>query len=261
MRVTNDPGGPQGAAGAFSELFRLQSDFQARLAEETLRYLRRLQGAVVPAAPGTVVLPTEGMSLQGLAEPGGTAELMLEIENLQRVHCMVTPQLTPLVSAAGVTWFPAADTTTSRLLAPGAAERVPLRFAVPAELPPGEYRGALLLQGFRKNSIGVVVVIAGPTASKSAPVPASKSAAKKATKTAATKTAKTAGTKTAKTAANSSAKKARKSAAKKATKSAAKKASKSTSKSAAKPASKSSSRSASGTSKRVVKKGESGRGS
>ena len=34
-----------------SDWLRLQSDFQARLADETLRYLRRLQGAVAPATP------------------------------------------------------------------------------------------------------------------------------------------------------------------------------------------------------------------
>ena len=51
---TTPAGGP---AARFGELMRLQTEFQARLAEETLRYLRRLQGAAAPAAPGTVVMP------------------------------------------------------------------------------------------------------------------------------------------------------------------------------------------------------------
>ena len=169
MRVSNDPpsagGDPRGPSGAFAELFRLQSEFQARLAEETLRYLRRLQGAVVPASPGTVVLPSDGLALHAEAAPGARAELGVEIENLQRVHCMVSPQLTPLVSAEGVTWFPEAESGSgSRLLAPGATERLALGLAVPPGLPAGEYRGALVLQGFRRNAVPVTVTVRAPAA-------------------------------------------------------------------------------------------------
>jgi hypothetical protein len=193
MRVSNEPG--SGASGAFSELFRLQSDFQARLAEETLRYLRRLQGAVVPAAPGTVMMPAEGVELRAAAEPGGRAELAVEIENLQRVHCMVTPQLTPLVSATGVTWFPAAEmATSSRLVPPGGVERIEIPVAVPAELPAGEYRGALLLQGFRQSTIPVMIAIG--TDPGAGPEGAQKTARKAGRKSATTKTAKKAVRKT-----------------------------------------------------------------
>jgi len=161
MRVSNEPGGPTGPTGAFAEMFRLQADFQARLAEETLRYLRRLQGAVVPASPGTVVVPSAETGLRASGAPGTSAVLSIEIENLQRVHCMVTPQLTPLVSAAGVTWFPSVEAATaSRLVAPGTVEQLAVTIAVPAELPPDEYRGALLLQGFRSNSLPVVIEVA-----------------------------------------------------------------------------------------------------
>lgn len=177
MRVSNEAGG--GPSGAFSELFRLQADFQARLAEETLRYMRRLQGAVVPAAPGTVMMPAEGLELRAAAA-GGEAVLALEIENLQRVHCMVTPQLTPLVSAAGVTWFPAAEmATASRLVAPGGVERIEIPVAVPAELPDGEYRGALLLQGFRQSTIPVTFTI-GADAQAVTPAKTAAAASKKA---------------------------------------------------------------------------------
>lgn len=188
MRVSNEPGG--GATGALSELFRLQADFQARLAEETLRYMRRLQGAVVPAAPGTVMMPAEGLELWAAGKPGGRAELSLEVENLQRVHCMVTPQLTPMVSAAGVTWFPEAEmTTASRLLAPAAVERIAIPVLIPAELPEGEYRGALLLQGFRQSTIPVTIAVGGEAQKEQGTTPAQKAAAKKgaATTKAATK--------------------------------------------------------------------------
>ena len=167
MRVSNEPGGPAGPTGAFAEMFRLQADFQARLAEETLRYLRRLQGAVVPAAPGTVVMPGQDSELRATATPGAQAELTLEVENLQRVHCMVTPQLTPLVAATGVTWFPSVESATaSKLVPPGAVEVLRIGIAVPPELPHGEYRGALLLQGFRQNSLPVVVTVRGASPEK-----------------------------------------------------------------------------------------------
>ena len=175
MRVSNDAGGA-GPSGAFAEMFRLQSEFQARLAEETLRYLRRLQGAVVPAAPGTVVLPDGELELDANGVPGGSVDIRVEVENLQRVHCMVTPQLTPLVSAVGVTWFPATGQGgESRLVAPNAVEQVAIPVSVPAELPDGEYRGALVLQGFRSNSLPVRITVRAasqPPASGGEPAPA-----------------------------------------------------------------------------------------
>lgn len=191
VRVSNEGGaaGGGGGSGAFAELFRLQSEFQARLAEETLRYLRRLQGAVVPAAPGTFVRPDGAAELRAAGAPGARVELALEVENLQRVHCMLAPQLTPLVSDAGVTWFPETEVgAASRLLAPGAVERVAVALAVPAELPPGEYRGALVLQGFRSSSLPVHVTVAAPDpppppATAAAEAPA-KTAAKGASKAA-----------------------------------------------------------------------------
>ena len=177
MRVSNDAERTGGPSGAFAEMFRLQSEFQARLAEETLRYLRRLQGAVVPAAPGTVVLPDDALELRAAGTPGGRVEVSLEVENLQRVHSMVTPQLTPLVSAAGVTWFPETGPgADARLVAPNAVERVAIPVAVPAELPEGEYRGALVLQGFRSNSLPVCITVqAAGGASSPAPEPAAPS--------------------------------------------------------------------------------------
>jgi hypothetical protein len=105
---------------------------------------------------------------------------------------MVSPQLTPLVSASGVTWFPSVENATaSKLIAPNTVEPLPITFGVPAELPAGEYRGALVLQGFRSNSLAVVVTVGD--AKTPAPSMASDVAAKKtsaaAKKTAAKKTA------------------------------------------------------------------------
>ena len=50
MKISNKPDDDKNKP--FAEIFRLQTEFQARLADETLRYLRRLQGSVAPASPG-----------------------------------------------------------------------------------------------------------------------------------------------------------------------------------------------------------------
>lgn len=157
----NDPG--EGPSGAFGDLLRLQSDFQARLAEETLRYLRRLQGAAAPAVPGTVLLPEGDVELKASGAPGTAVELRLEVENRQRVHCVVTPMLSPLVAASGVTWFPAASPEpASTLLAPAETRELTIALPLPAELPAGAYRGALILQGFRDGALPVVIEARAP---------------------------------------------------------------------------------------------------
>ena len=159
MHISNDPGGTSWS-GPFADLLRLQTEFQSRLGEETIRYLRRLQGALGPAAPGTVVLAEPGHELGAVGTPGGTSELSVQLENLQRVHCVVSPQLTPLVGEDGTTWFPAADPGGSfRILAPGATDSLVLRLHVPETLPPGTYRGAVMLVGFRDGALPVAVKV------------------------------------------------------------------------------------------------------
>jgi hypothetical protein len=156
MRVESDP--PDEQRGPLSELLRLQSEFQARLADETLRYLRRLQGAFAPAAPGTVVRPDGDGELRAAGRPGQRVTLRLEAENRQRVHCLVTPMLTPLVARTGTTWFPAADPSpAATLLAPGEVGTVTVELVLPAELPADVYKGALVLQGFREGGVPVTI--------------------------------------------------------------------------------------------------------
>jgi hypothetical protein len=149
-----------GGDGVFAELLRLQTEFQARLAEETLTYLRRVQGASAPAAPGTVLVPHDAASLAVVSAPGSTVELHLEVENRQRVHCVVTPMLGPLVSGDGVTWIPAGEPVeSSTLVPPGNVRTVELTVPIPAELPPATYRGALMLQGFGDGGVAVSVEV------------------------------------------------------------------------------------------------------
>ena len=126
-----------------------------------MRYLRRLQGAAAPVAPGTVLMPDGAAELRASGTRGTVVELRLEVENRQRVHCMVTPMLSPLVDASGVTWFPAAEPTpASVLLAPEEVAGLAIALPVPDGLPAGTYRGALLLQGFLEGAINVVVTVA-----------------------------------------------------------------------------------------------------
>jgi hypothetical protein len=161
VHVPNDPA--ESRAGAFGELLRLQMEFQARLAEEALRYLRRLQGAGTPAAPGTVLVPDGSVVLQASGSPGASVSLDVDVENRQRVHCVVTPAVTPLVDAGGVTWFPATESSpASTLIAPGEVKTLSVALQLPADLQPGTYRGALLLQGFREGGVPVSVTVAGP---------------------------------------------------------------------------------------------------
>jgi hypothetical protein len=180
VRLTNDPN--PSSSGGFADLFRLQADFQARMARETLHYLRRVQGALSPAAPGTVVAPDGETGLVGSAPPGGSVRLRLEIENRQRVHCVVTPMLAPLVEASGTTWFPSAEVSPAApLVPPGEVATLTLLLPVPRELPTGTYRGALLLQGFRDGGILVTVNVSGPGRGENAKVekPRARPAARK----------------------------------------------------------------------------------
>jgi hypothetical protein len=172
VRIPNEPEG--GAANVFSDLLRLQSEFHSRLAEETLRYFRRIQGSSVPAAPGTVMMPDGSIELRGAAASGAAINLEIEIENLQRVHCMAAPMLSPLVDQSGTTWFPACEYSLPALVAPEEIALLKLQFPVPESLPAGVYRGALLLQGFRQGAVPVTITVtssASPPASAASEAP------------------------------------------------------------------------------------------
>lgn len=158
-RIPNEPEGI--ASAAFGELLRIQSEFQTRLAEEALKYLHRLQGTAMPAAPGTVMLPgSDAAGLRASGRPGEKVELRLEVENRQRVHCSLAPMITPLVEASGVTWFPAAEPSpVVALVAPDEVTPLVISLPLPPKLPAGTYNGALLLQGFREGAIPLTVVV------------------------------------------------------------------------------------------------------
>jgi hypothetical protein len=159
-------------------LLRLQAQFQARLAEEALGYMRRLQGATAPAAPGTVLVPDPDTTLEARGRCGGTVELRVELENRQRVHCMVRPLLGELVSAQGVTWHPEAEVhPPTRLVAPGETAEVVIAVVLPPVLPAATYRGSLVLLGFRKGGLPVSITAETAESEPASPAPAKAKAA------------------------------------------------------------------------------------
>jgi hypothetical protein len=165
----SDPIGSE-AQGPIHDLLRLQTDFQQRLASETLRYLRQLQGLVGPTVPGTLVMPDADFELVGEGQPGSQLTLAVALENRQRVHSLVSPSLSPLVSDAGATWFVEAEVAPqSVLLASGETATASITIAAPEGLPTGTYRGALLLHGFERGALPVRIVIEAPKAPPAAP--------------------------------------------------------------------------------------------
>lgn len=158
MSVSNDPS--EQAAGQFADLVRLQTDFQTRMAEETLRYLRAVQSALAPVAPTTVLTVADEDEVRASGAPGENVELQIEVENAQRTYVTATAALTPLVERGGTTWFPVANPSPPLLLvAPGKTEELRVGVALPDELAPGEYKGALLLHGFRHDGVPVVITV------------------------------------------------------------------------------------------------------
>lgn len=166
----SDPIQSGGATGPVHDLLRLQTDFQQRLANETLRYLRQLQGLVGPTVPGTLVLPDGGLELKAEGRAGAALSIDVTLENRQRVHTLVSPSLSPLVSDSGVTWFVEAEIEpASVLLASGESRAIAVRIAAPPETPPGLYRGALLLHGFERGALPVRITIARAVKKKGKP--------------------------------------------------------------------------------------------
>jgi hypothetical protein len=162
----SETGGGPSAGGAFGELMRLQAEFQGRLADETLRYLRRMQGLFEPHAPGTVIQPEQPEPLRTTGSPGGSASWTLEAENRQRVHTVLSPALTPMVSGDGTTWVPEAEVVPAvGLLAPDETVNVTVVALLPADLPVGDYRGLLVLRGLRSGGVPVVVEVTEEQAS------------------------------------------------------------------------------------------------
>lgn len=145
-----------------SDWIRLQADFQARLTNETFRYLRRLQGTIAPVTPGTVVLPEERIELNARAVPGGTFEITLEVKNYQRVHAVAAPGIDPLVSSSGTTWYPDVDFLPEfSLIGPDQTVEFQMRVSVPPNLPAGNYIGVLSLRGLRQQVFRFSVKVSG----------------------------------------------------------------------------------------------------
>lgn len=167
MHVHNEAVDPD---GPFQQLLQAQADFHARLADETLRYLRRLSALSGPWVPGTVVAAQDDHALDVSGSPGSPVRLELEVENRQDVHCLVTPVLTAMIDRAGTTWYPAVDARPpTSLLAPGDCTRWEISVDLPPELPAGDYHGALLLHGFTDGGIATTIQVVDATPAEAAP--------------------------------------------------------------------------------------------
>jgi hypothetical protein len=151
---------PHGAGDALTEILRLQTEFQGRMVDETLRYLRRVQGMFEPHSPGTVLRPDTPDTLAVTVPLGGRASVQLDVENRQRVHTALAAVLTPLVGDDGTTWFVDADARPAfRLLAPAEQARVTVRLRVPEDVPPGLYRGLVTLRGLHPAGVPLEVTV------------------------------------------------------------------------------------------------------
>ena len=160
MQISNEE--PTGDS-AWAQLLRLQSEYQARLAEETMKYLRGLQAAFIPRVPGTIVQPN-GARLTGSGAAGCSIQLHAEIENRQRVHTPVSPAVTPLVSDDGRTWYPVAELEpVAMLIGPDETSELSITIQLPIELAPGTFRGSLVLQGFLVEGVPIEITVIGPS--------------------------------------------------------------------------------------------------
>ncbi len=167
----------------FEELMKLQSAFQQSLSQATMQYLRQLQGIVGPVTPGTVVQQVEGATIDLKLRPGGQAKANVTVENRQRVHSMVTPMITPLVSDTGATWFAQTSfTPPTALLATDEVTDFALVLDAPSDMPVGIYRGAVLIYGCSDGVVPLEVTVAQPATRRKTAAAAAKpkAAAKKA---------------------------------------------------------------------------------
>jgi hypothetical protein len=168
MHISNENDEQKSESSGFARLLRLQSELQARLVEETMRYVQKLRGPLSPTAPGTVLRPRKEDLLHALGTIGSKACIELHLENRQRAHTMVMPLLSPLIGLDGTTWYPESHTSGgSTLLAPGEIATLALSLDIPAELPVGSYHGAVTLVGFRNSSLPLVVTVSAGNARQS----------------------------------------------------------------------------------------------
>ncbi|MGC3939676.1 hypothetical protein ACOTTU_17870 [Roseobacter sp. EG26] len=168
----------------FEELVKLQSSFQQSLSQATMNYLRQLQGIVGPVTPGTVVQQVDGHTVELSMAPGGKSSAKINVENRQRVHSMITPMITPLVSDVGATWFAqTAFSPPTALLATDETLDFTLSLSAPKEMPLGVYRGAVLIYGCSEGVVPLEVTVAAPAARRTkAKATAAKAPARKQTR-------------------------------------------------------------------------------
>ncbi|MFX0115332.1 MAG: hypothetical protein ACFFB3_12355 [Candidatus Hodarchaeota archaeon] len=158
-RITNDPRTVLDES-PIAQIFKVQYEYQKRVFEDYMKYLRMLIGNVGAYTPGTIIAPKKALELEAAAAAGSTVEMSAEVENRQLAYCTVSPTITPFTTVSGITWFPMAEFSPGLvLLAPQEVKQISMKIKLPTELSPGLYHGLLLLIGFRHDGIPVKIEV------------------------------------------------------------------------------------------------------
>ena len=120
-------------------------------------WLRDILWAVGPVAPAVHVESRRTVVLRG--DVGAIASGAVTVHNEQRAAVVSTLSPTPLRDDRGTTWLPSAVDDTTVVVPPGESRTVELSFFVPTDLPPGLYRGSIVLLATSGDEVPLVVEV------------------------------------------------------------------------------------------------------
>ena len=123
---------------------------------DLLGSVRSLAWIVGPAAPRTVVHDTAEVHVA--APPGAAVSLGLRLENRQQTTAPVMALPSPMQSADGNVWMPAAEARV--ILVPGRRTLADTVELGPAPADAGIYEGCVLLLGVDGGIVRVIVEVA-----------------------------------------------------------------------------------------------------
>jgi hypothetical protein len=124
-------------------------------------WLADLLWTLGPVAPRSNVVPGATVKLQGQA--GGIASGTCTVRNEQAAAISAVLAPSPLVATNGFVWLPT-STADAAIVVPARGRReVDISVFVPADLPPGTYRGSLVVLGTLGVDVDLDIVITGDT--------------------------------------------------------------------------------------------------
>lgn len=110
--------------------------------DDVAAWLRELVWTLGPVAPGTAIRPLAPIRVRAIA--GSPVTLEVRVRNRQRAPAAIVLSPTPLRSDDGVEWFPAVSRRSGVAVIAGQDRVIEIVLDVPADLPCGEYHGALM---------------------------------------------------------------------------------------------------------------------